>query len=271
MKTALLASFLMLQVMPPAQEGTVTGVVRDRDGILPGAIVTLTRMGPETKTEVRTDAFGRFQVALPEAYYDMAVTMTGFRPAKATVRVLAGRTFTANMNLRIGTYNVALTINPVPGGSAPPMPADMRANPTTVSEMLDTARWQYEQGRLADAQTMTARALELMRTQPPAPPPAQSGAIAVRVGGFIVEPHSIVAMPPIYPTDALSARQNGVVVVDAVIGTDGFVRDIRIVQGAPLLDAAVVATVARWQYTPAMLNGKPTEVPLTVSVTFLPQ
>jgi protein TonB len=37
---------------------------------------------------------------------------------------------------------------------------------------------------------------------------------------------------------------------------------------APLLDAAALAAVRQWRYTPALKNGQPVEVIITVTVSF---
>ncbi len=60
----------------------------------------------------------------------------------------------------------------------------------------------------------------------------------------------------IYPAQARAVGQQGTVVLDALIGEDGSVRDVRIVSGPPLLRQAAVDAVKRWKYKPYRLNGK---------------
>jgi protein TonB len=58
-------------------------------------------------------------------------------------------------------------------------------------------------------------------------------------------------------------------VVEAIIGADGFVRDVRVLRGAsPLLDPAALEAVRRWRYRPARIGERPVSVYLSVVVTF---
>jgi protein TonB len=101
-----------------------------------------------------------------------------------------------------------------------------------------------------------------------APPPSLAPAEPVRVGGTILTPRKIKGAAPIYPAAARAARLGGVVLVEAIIGRDGRVRDARVARSQPLFDLAALDAVRGWRYTPTLLNGEPVEVVLTVAVTF---
>ena len=60
----------------------------------------------------------------------------------------------------------------------------------------------------------------------------------------------------------------GVVILEATIGTDGHVTDVKILRSIPLLDAAALDAVKQWEYTPTTLNGQPVPVIMTVTVNF---
>jgi protein TonB len=90
----------------------------------------------------------------------------------------------------------------------------------------------------------------------------------VRVGGLIKQPVKTKDVKPIYPAIAQSARVQGVVIIEAVIGTNGKVTDVRVLRGQPLLDQAALDAVKQWEYTPTLLNGVPTPVIMTVTVNF---
>jgi protein TonB len=90
----------------------------------------------------------------------------------------------------------------------------------------------------------------------------------VRVGGNIQAPRKVKDVPPAYPPIAQSARVQGVVILEATIGPDGHVQDVRVLRSIPLLDAAAVDAVREWQYTPTLLNGVPVPVIMTVTVNF---
>jgi TonB family protein len=91
---------------------------------------------------------------------------------------------------------------------------------------------------------------------------------AVRVGGGIKAPTKIRDVRPEYPPIAQAARVSGVVIVEALIGTDGTVEDARILRSIPLLDQAALDAVLQWRFTPTLLNGQAVPVIMTVTVNF---
>lgn len=102
----------------------------------------------------------------------------------------------------------------------------------------------------------------------PPPPPAPSPSKPVRVGGRIKTPARVAGIAPVYPPIAISARVEGDVMLEAIIGVDGLVQDLRVVHSVPLLDEAALASVRGWRYTPTLLNGVPVPVVMTVTVSF---
>jgi TonB family protein len=109
----------------------------------------------------------------------------------------------------------------------------------------------------------------------PADPPQASDAVApqapdapVRVGGDIKEPTKIVNVTPVYPEAALANRVEGIVIIEATIGTDGTVADAKVLRGHPLLNQAAVDAVSQWVFTPTTLNGQPVAVLMAVTVNF---
>jgi protein TonB len=60
----------------------------------------------------------------------------------------------------------------------------------------------------------------------------------------------------------------GTVILEATIGKDGMVKDVRVIRSAPMFDEAALAAVRQWRYTVPMLNGQPIEILMTVTVHF---
>jgi protein TonB len=60
----------------------------------------------------------------------------------------------------------------------------------------------------------------------------------------------------------------GVVIIEAVIGTDGRVQQARVLRSKPLLDEAALTAVRQWVFTPTLLNGVPVPLIMTVTVNF---
>jgi periplasmic protein TonB len=103
---------------------------------------------------------------------------------------------------------------------------------------------------------------------PVPPPPPRDQERRVRVGGAIARPERIHYVPPIYPPIARASGIHGTVILEAVIGIDGAVREVRALRPAPFLEAAAVEAVQQWLFTPTLLNGEPVPVVMTVTVTF---
>jgi protein TonB len=88
-------------------------------------------------------------------------------------------------------------------------------------------------------------------------------------GGAVSYPILFRRVEPDYPRAAILTRSQGVVILDAIITASGDVDEVRIFRSAnPLLDEAAVRAVRQWTYRPALLNGRPVRVRLTVTVKF---
>jgi protein TonB len=73
---------------------------------------------------------------------------------------------------------------------------------------------------------------------------------------------------PIYPPEAKAARLQGTVRLAVVIGTDGSVFEVHLMNGDPVLGEAAITAVRQWAYKPTLLNGEPVAVETTVDVSF---
>ncbi|MBZ5704223.1 MAG: TonB family protein [Acidobacteriia bacterium] len=73
---------------------------------------------------------------------------------------------------------------------------------------------------------------------------------------------------PVYPEAARRANIQGTVVLDAVIGADGTVVDLRPVSGPDALTPAALDAVKWWRFQPYRINGQPTQVRTTFAVEF---
>jgi len=102
--------------------------------------------------------------------------------------------------------------------------------------------------------------------QPPPPPPVPDK--PVRPGGDIKMPTKIRDVAPEYPQIAQRATVEGIVIIEAVIATDGTVRDARVLRSIALLDRAALDAVRQWRYEPTRLNGVVVPVLVTVTVQF---
>jgi protein TonB len=90
----------------------------------------------------------------------------------------------------------------------------------------------------------------------------------IRVAARVAEANLIHDVTPQYPPQAGRARIEGTVVLLAVIGTDGSVKDVRIESGLPILAQAAMDAVKQWRYKPYMVDGEPVEVDSRITINF---
>ena len=78
----------------------------------------------------------------------------------------------------------------------------------------------------------------------------------------------ILRTPPIYPPIAKAARVSGTVELHATISKNGTIKDLRVVNGPPMLQQAAVDAVRNWRYKPYRLSNQPVEVETTIDLVF---
>jgi periplasmic protein TonB len=114
---------------------------------------------------------------------------------------------------------------------------------------------------------------------PPGPPAPISGRRelpgdsdqALELRDVARAPQVLAQVKPEYPREARWNRLEGMVVVRVVIGTDGRVdrSKTRVVRSVPQLDAAAIAAIEQWRFSPAIgHSGQPVRVIIEVPVRF---
>ena len=73
---------------------------------------------------------------------------------------------------------------------------------------------------------------------------------------------------PVYPPEALAQKLHGPVVLQAVIGRDGNVEDLKIVRGYFVLGRAAIAAVKQWRFQPYSLNGQAAATQTVITINF---
>ena len=228
-----------LAIAAAQASGTLTATIVDPQGaVLPGVRVTITNAGQTQQTE--TNSAGRFQFAgLPLGDYVVRVAVPGFKAYEKTVTI-ANANVVQTIAMELG--QVHETISVVDAGETEPRVASA---PGSVSTPACNPE-----------------------------PAATTGAI--RVGGNIRAPVKLKDVSPLYPASLRGTGASGEVVLDGVIGVDGFVHDIRPHDAATAkVDQAFVeamtTAVTQWQFRSTMLNCLPVEVPITITGRFRAQ
>jgi periplasmic protein TonB len=90
-----------------------------------------------------------------------------------------------------------------------------------------------------------------------------------KVGGGISAPQAISAPDPDYTEEARRAKTQGTCVLWLIVDSAGRPRDIKVVRGLGLgLDAKALEAVRQWRFQPALKDGKPVDVQISVEVEF---
>jgi len=83
------------------------------------------------------------------------------------------------------------------------------------------------------------------------------------------DPELIRRVEPEYSEEGRKARLSGVVVLQAVVDTDGKIKSVRVLQGLGLgLDEKAAEAVQQWRFRPARRGVQPVPVTATIYVNF---
>jgi protein TonB len=95
-------------------------------------------------------------------------------------------------------------------------------------------------------------------------PPAQ----ALKVSQGISQGLLIKRVQPTYPAQARQMRLQGAVQLQATIGRNGSVINVKTLDGDAILARAAMDAVKQWKYQPYLLNGEPVEIQTQITVNF---
>ena len=101
------------------------------------------------------------------------------------------------------------------------------------------------------------------------PVPAAPPANVLKVGAGVSPPQLRHNPDPLYVEAARLARIQGTSVLWIIVGNDGSVRNVRVARAIGFgLDDNAVAAVKDWQFAPAMKDGQPVTVQVSIEVNF---
>jgi protein TonB len=98
-----------------------------------------------------------------------------------------------------------------------------------------------------------------------------TGGGVYRLGSGITNPEATYSPRPNYTADAMRAKVQGVVTLEAVVLANGSVGDVKITRSLDPhfgLDQEAIRTVKSWRFRPARRNGEPVPVYVDVELTF---
>jgi beta-lactamase regulating signal transducer with metallopeptidase domain len=231
---------LELPSAAPAQQagpGSINGVLYDQlGGLLPGVSVTLVQQ-TGARYDTTTDRNGAFRFTLlPPGDYDLNTALPGFATVTNPIRIDAGTAIDRSITLPLGTLQETVSVTGPSGPAIVSSTAPPRA-----------------------AQTRSA----------PEPRTFFSGGI----GGQIRVPTKTVHVSPVFPAN-LPNNASGVVLLQARVGIDGYLSDIRDITGSRSSEAhqaflaSAIDAVRQWEFRPTLLNNVPVEANITITVYY---
>jgi TonB family protein len=135
-----------------------------------------------------------------------------------------------------------------------PVTFTMKLQPAALSERVTVTNASLEPAR----QTRTASA-----------PPFEPRCGTTAVGGNLRPPMKLKDVAPRFKQAWADANQEGTVLLQALIGTDGRVRNVEVVSpGVADMEEEAIAAVTQWEFTPTYLNCQAIEVRMFVTVAF---
>lgn len=97
-----------------------------------------------------------------------------------------------------------------------------------------------------------------------ATPAAQRTSLSANAAADIVSR----SVQPDYPSLARQMRVQGSVVLQALIGRDGLIEDLRVLSGPPILARAAEEAVRQWHFKPHYVGSLPVETRASITVNF---
>src|ERR1035437_971186 len=90
-----------------------------------------------------------------------------------------------------------------------------------------------------------------------------------RVGGGVSAPRALDAQDPEYSEEARKAKYQGTVVLWMIVDPNGAPQQVRVTRKLGMgLDEKAIEAVRKWKFEPAMKDGKPVAVQISVEVNF---
>jgi TonB family protein len=220
--------------------GKFTGTIFDpSDGAVPNATIIMTNQKANTIDMTTSSAEGDFVFkALPAGDYEMKVLKPGFAVYRAPQFVLEpGRDVSLTVKLDVGS----------------------------ITDNVDVEFAYRGQQYAVDAQNESST-----KASPSAETAAGAKPMRLRIGGNVEAAKVLTRVQPSYPQSARAAGVQGTVVLHAVVGTDGKLLSLQVLNSQinPDLARTAVEAVSQWRYQPTLLNGQPVEVDTVITVNF---
>ena len=115
---------------------------------------------------------------------------------------------------------------------------------------------------------VTVNPAQMMPISVPQPQPIPQFSEPVALSEEAARAMLIHIVNPVYPAEALAQKLHGPVVLQAIIGRDGSVEDLKIVRGYFILGRAAISAVRQWRFQPYSVSGHAAAMQTVITVNF---
>lgn len=221
--------------IPDSRSALVGVVVDPSHAAMPGVAIALEDLGRRVTRRATTDRQGRFEFReLPAGDYEAEIVMPGFTLFRQPI-LLAGPLVEREIVLSLGMVEEIYTV---------------------------TAGAAAASGDRAGRQRGDEEAC-VVRVDPDSQSP---------VGGQIRPPRMLERTAPVFPDHLREADLDGMVRLTGRISAEGTMSDLIVAEAShPDFAAAAEDAVRSWTWEQSLLNCTPVDVPVTITVRFVPQ
>jgi protein TonB len=184
----------------------------------------------------------------------------------------------SNSNAQTPALGVVATESTLPEARIPlPKPPDFPL-PVPVFEHQEAAPIHVERAAIPDSMrnsapierpvVVTVNPAQMMPISVAQPQPIQQFSEPVALSEEAARAMLVHIVNPAYPPQALAQKLHGQVVLQAVIGRDGSVEDLKIVRGYFILGRAAISAVKQWRFQPYSVSGHAAATQTVITVNF---
>jgi protein TonB len=152
---------------------------------------------------------------------------------------------------------------PVPVLIEPPAPAPVYQQRAAIPESMRNSP------PMARPVIVTVSPAQMMPVSAPQSQPVpQQFSEPISMSEDAARARLLESVPPAYPQEGLAQKLHGPVVLRALIGRDGSVEDLKIVQGYFILGRAAIAAVKQWRFQPYTAGGHAVSTQTQITINF---
>jgi TonB family protein len=249
--------------------------------LLAGAIFAVWRSPTAVDYLLRTSgsAFSRIRSSATFIFYKPQASSSPAKVPASDAPPETNAKSTQDSNLPVGPLGVAATISTLLDSATPlpkayefplPVPVFERPQPAPVRVRAAIPESMKTSPPIAPPVVVTVNPAQMMPVSTPVlqQPAIQQTSEPVAISEEAERALLIHSVNPVYPLEGTAQKLHGPVVLQARIGRDGSVEDLKIVRGYFVLGRAATQAVKQWTFKPYTVNGHAVSTQTLITINF---